>query len=145
MLIDGEKIIPINRYTFSLVGEHTIHCLINLTGKYYYSLNRMFYEIRKLKEIKFTYLFDIKYANNIADMFNGCSSLTSINLSSFNTLSTIDMQNMFFGCSSLTFLNLSNFDTKNVENMENIFNGCNLLTSIIISNFNTILVKNMKI
>ena len=35
-------------------------------------------------------------------MFYGCSSLQSINLSSFNTTNVEDMSYMFRGCSSLT-------------------------------------------
>ena len=34
-------------------------------------------------------------------MFSGCSSLQSINLSSFNTTNVKDMSCMFHGCSSL--------------------------------------------
>ena len=35
-------------------------------------------------------------------MFRGCSSLTSLDLSSFNTSNVTDMQYMFYSCSSLT-------------------------------------------
>ena len=34
-------------------------------------------------------------------MFSECSSLQSINLSSFNTTNVKDMSEMFYGCSSL--------------------------------------------
>ena len=51
-------------------------------------------------------------------MFNKCSSLTSLNLSNFNTNNVTNMDSMFNKCSSLTSLNLSNFNTNNVTNME---------------------------
>ncbi len=35
------------------------------------------------------------------------------------------MNNMFGGCSSLNSLNLSNFTTENVEDMEDIFKNLN--------------------
>jgi surface protein len=35
------------------------------------------------------------------EMFYGCSSLQSINLSSFNTTNVENMSGMFLGCSSL--------------------------------------------
>ena len=38
-------------------------------------------------------------------MFGDCSSLTSLNLSNFNTNNVQDMSGMFSGCSSLTSLN----------------------------------------
>ena len=58
-------------------------------------------------------------------MFYECSSLTSLNLSSFNTNNVINMECMFSECSSLTFLNLSNFNSKYVINMEYMFLGVN--------------------
>ena len=47
------------------------------------------------------------------------------------------MYNLFYGCSSLTSLNLSNFDTKNVKDMYGMFQFCKSLTSIDLSYFNT--------
>jgi len=44
---------------------------------------------------------------------------------------------MFDGCSNLTNINLSSFDTKNVTNMGSIFSGCSNLTNINLSSFNT--------
>ena len=64
-------------------------------------------------------------------MFCGCSSLTSLNLSNFNTNNVNNMSAMFHNCSSLTSLNLSNFNTNNVTNMSYMFSGikksCNLI------------------
>ena len=58
------------------------------------------------------------------DMFNGCSLLTTLNLSNFITKKVTNMSNMFNGCSLLANLNLSNFDVKNVNVMWNMFHGC---------------------
>jgi len=44
--------------------------------------------------------------------FFGCSSLKSIDLSSFNTKNTVDMSSMFCECQSLTSINLSHFNTE---------------------------------
>ena len=55
---------------------------------------------------------------NVTDMsymFNKCSSLISLNLSSFNTNNVTDMSYMFKLCSSLISLDLSSFNTNNVE------------------------------
>ena len=46
-------------------------------------------------------------------MFSGCSSLTNINLSNFNTNNVIDMRCVFDHCYSLSNIDLSNFNTKN--------------------------------
>ena len=44
---------------------------------------------------------------------------------------------MFFACDSITSLDLSNFDTQNVTNMKYMFSGCISLSSLDLSNFNT--------
>ena len=40
------------------------------------------------------------------------------------------MNGMFYGCSNLTSLDLSNFDTSNVTNMTYMFRGCVNLKTI---------------
>ena len=58
-------------------------------------------------------------------MFYNCSSLTSLNLSNFNTNNVDDMSRMFSNCTSLTSLNLSNVNTNNVIDMIDMFHGLN--------------------
>ena len=76
-------------------------------------------------------------------MFAGCSSLTSLDLSSFNTSQVTDMRGLFDGCKSLTSLNVSSFNTSNVKHMDAMFRGCSSLTSLDLSNFNTSNVVSM--
>lgn len=70
-------------------------------------------------------------------MFNGCSSLTSLNLSSFNTAKVTNMGRMFNDCSSLTSLNLSSFNTAKVIIMREMFRYCTSLKNLDLSSFNT--------
>ena len=42
------------------------------------------------------------------------------------------MSDMFYGCSSLTDVDLSGFDTRNVESMSFMFYGCSSLESVIL-------------
>ena len=70
-------------------------------------------------------------------MFNCCSSLTALDVTSFNTSNVTDMNYMFGSCSSLTTLDLSNFDTSNVIKMNSMFHGCTSLTELDLSNFDT--------
>ena len=51
---------------------------------------------------------------------------------------------MFYGCSSLASLDLSSFDTSNVESMDSLFGGCTSLESLDLSNFNTSKAKWMR-
>ena len=81
----------------------------------------------------------------MSNMFEGCSSLTSLNLSNFNTNNVQNMKDIFYGCSSLTSLNLSNFNTNNniIKDMSYMFSNLKRLTSLDLSNFNTNNVQNM--
>lgn len=66
-------------------------------------------------------------------MFDSCSSLTSLDLSSFNTENITTMSYMFRNCSSLTNLDLSNFNTNNVNRqngMQYMFNGFRSLKTL---------------
>ena len=78
------------------------------------------------------------------NMFSDCSSLTSLNLSHFNTINVKDMSHMFYKCSSLTSIILSNFNTNNVKDMSFMFCDCYSLTSLNLYVFNTNNVNNMK-
>ena len=67
---------------------------------------------------------------NMNSMFDGCSKLTALDVSGFNTAKVTDMSSMFNGCSQLATLDLSSFNTASVTDMENMFNGCAALTTI---------------
>ena len=77
--------------------------------------------------------FNTSSVTNMGFMFNECSSLTSLDLSSFNTSSVTNMKRMFFNCSSLTALDLSSFNTSNVTDMQFMFYGCSALKDVYIT------------
>lgn len=77
-------------------------------------------------------------------MFEGCSSLTSLDLSNFNVKNATNMNSMFRGCSSLTDIKFGdNFDTSHVRDMGGMFAGCSSLTDLDLRSFNTKNVTNM--
>ena len=76
-------------------------------------------------------------------MFGYCDSLTSIDVSSFNTENAETMEFMFYTCLSLTSINLSNFNTKNLLAMDTMFCSCESLTSLDLSNFDTSKVEDI--
>ena len=57
-------------------------------------------------------------------MFMGCSSIESLDLSSWNTSNVKDMRCMFMDCIKLKSLDLSGWDTSNVDFMLNMFTNC---------------------
>jgi surface protein len=76
-------------------------------------------------------------------MFKNCSALESVILSSFNTTNVVKMNGMFDGCKSLKSINLSNFNFSNVEYMTNMFYGCTALNEVNMSGHNTMKVINV--
>ena len=87
--------------------------------------------------------FDTSKATSMFAMFVDCSSLTNLDLISFDTSNVTSMSFMFYGCSSLTSLDLSSFNTSNVTDMFNMFYGCSSLTKLDLSSFDTFNVTNM--
>ena len=76
-------------------------------------------------------------------MFSGCSNITEIDLSQFDSSNVESMVGMFEDCTSLSSLDLSNLETSNVENMYYMFRNCLSLSSINLTNINTSKVYDM--
>jgi len=90
--------------------------------------------------------FKTSKVTNMFGMFKGCSGLTSLYVtgSKFDTSNVTDMSNMFDGCSSLTSLDVTGFNTSNVTDMEEMFRYCSSLGNLDVSNFNTSKVTDMQ-
>ena len=92
------------------------------------SLNKLFIN-KKISTI--THLgIDTRRVTIMSAMFQGCSSLTSLDASNFDTQNVTTMLSMFYSCEGLTSLDVSNFNTQNVTNMYGMFYGCRSLTFI---------------
>ena len=74
-------------------------------------------------------------------MFKECSSLTSINLSSFDTSKVTTMGSMFESCSSLMSLDLSSFKTPLLENIYYMLSGVISLDTLNLKNFTADSIK----
>jgi len=106
------------------------------------SLNGLFSSFSGLTTINGLENLNTANVQNMEEMFSGCSSLTSLDLSSFNTASVTTMGLMFTGCSSLTSLDLSSWNTENVEMTYSLFAECSELTTVDLSGWNTANVRN---
>ena len=71
----------------------------------------------------------------MSNMFRDCKSLTSLDLSIFNTKNVDDMELAFCGCENLEYLDLSNFDTRKVVSMRSIFMYDKNLLNLNLSSF----------
>lgn len=67
---------------------------------------------------------------NIGGMFSGCTSLTSVNLMGATFDEATSAINMFNGCTSLQSVDLSATPFTKLASMQSMFNGCTSLTSI---------------
>jgi surface protein len=68
-------------------------------------------------------------------MFYFCNSLTSLDVSGWDTSAVTSMSTMFYSCNSLTSLDVSGWDTSAVTSMSSMFYSCNSLTSLDVSNW----------
>ena len=102
-----------------------------------------FVNFKNLTQIEGIENLNTENVTSMRDMFNGCSSLTSLDLTNFNTAKVTDMKLLFAYCSALESLDLSMFNTENVTSMPSMFNGATNLKTLNVSNFNTEKVNNM--
>lgn len=84
---------------------------------------------------------EVEYMNS---MFTKCTSLETLDLSSFNTEKVTDMQTMFEGSTNLRTINLpKGFIGSNVTDLNGMFRGCVGLTELDLSGSNAEKVKKM--
>lgn len=69
----------------------------------------MFNKCKNLTNISFGTDFKANKETNMSSMFGSCTSLQSLNLSTFNTTAVTDMEDMFYDCETLTSLDLSKY------------------------------------
>ena len=103
-----------------------------------------FYHFENLTTIEGLKNLNTENVTSMLLMFQQCSSLESLDLSSFKTGNVTNMEQMFSHCSKLKSLNVSSFDTRNVRSMFLMFNGLSSLTSLDVSNFTNDNVTNMR-
>ena len=102
-----------------------------------------FLGFNKLKQIEGIENLNTENVTNMACMFQGCSSLTSLDVTHFNTGNVTSMYHMFTLCSNLAELDVTHFNTEKVTDMFSMFSSCKGLISLDVTNFNTANVKEM--
>ncbi len=102
-----------------------------------------FVNFKNLTQIEGIENLNTENVMSMRDMFNGCSSLISLDVTNFNTAKVTDMRYMFYSCSKLTSLDVTKFNTEKVTNMSYMFYNCKALTSLDVTNFNSENVTNM--
>ena len=80
--------------------------------------------------------FDFQNVARMESIFLNCTSLTSVDLSNFNTVKLYYIEDMFNGCSSLTSLDFSKFIADKIIFLNRLFYRCSNLKYIDFSPFN---------
>jgi len=89
--------------------------------------------------------WDVSHACNIGQMFRDCISLTELNISGWDTGSVFSMRSLFSDCAKLTKIKgIENLDTSCVQDMGYLFNGCRSLDGLDISKWDTSRVSDMR-
>ncbi len=99
-------------------------------------MNDMFYGCSELTSIDVSH-FDTGKVLTLGGMFYNCKKLSNIDVSGFDTSKVYLFDTVFYGCSNLTSLDVSHFDTHSATNMFGMFEGCSSLTELDVSGFNT--------
>ncbi|QPS70306.1 BspA family leucine-rich repeat surface protein [Lactococcus garvieae] len=108
------------------------------------SLGGMFANFTNLVDIQNLERLNTAGVTDMSVMFAGTSSLTSLDLSSFDTSSVTNMHGMF-GVTAFKSLDLSSFETSSVEDMSFMFYEARNLNSLDLSSFVTSSVEDMSL
>ena len=87
--------------------------------------------------------WDVSGVTCMSYMFNRCASLSSLNLSGWNVSGVTSMAFMIANCTSLTSLDLSSWNVSNVTDMSCMFSDCSSLTSLNLNTWDVSGVTNM--
>lgn len=120
--VNTDKSAPIgsNAYMVANGGTLEIH---TAAPRFVFNANceDMFSGLSGITAIDFGSNIDTSNVTSMWSMFEGCSSLTSLNVSSFNTSKVTDMNSMFAECHYIAELDLSSFDFGEVTDFEDMF------------------------
>ena len=107
-------------------------------------MNSMFRKCTSLETLDLS-SFNTKKVKNMYAMFDGSTNLRSITLSKgFIGSSVTNLFSMFKDCTSLTELDLSGSNSENVKDMSEMFYGCRALSKLVLTDFKTEQVTTME-
>lgn len=99
--------------------------------------NLLFQSYNKLKDVDFQEAVDTSKVEELSYLFDGCTQLESVSLSSFNTDRLRNADYLFRSCSALKSVDLANFHCNSVTNMTGMFNECSSLHTLDLTSFTT--------
>ena len=107
-------------------------------------MHSMFFNCTSLETLDLS-SFNTEKVTNMLAMFEGSTSLRTIKLpKGFIGSNVTDLNGMFRGCASLTELDLSGSNSENVKDMKEMFYGCKALSKLVLTDFKTEQVTTME-
>ena len=128
---EGETYKFVNKNTLLEVRNYSNNCP-SVT-----SFQSLFSSANNMKTLTFAKGMDTSKIKSMYYMFDSCTSLVSLDVSSFDTSKCTNFYCMFSYCMSLVSLDVSSFNTANAEAMGYMFGNCRSLVSLDVSSFNT--------
>ena len=121
----GEKVITMTHLFENCISLTSIDFSNFISGDLV-DLTYVFLGCTRLKKVKFGEEFTARKVDNMYEMFRGCLSLTSVDLSKFHPKVLLETANMFYDCVSLVQVKFhNNLILKDMRHMENMFYNCN--------------------
>ena len=107
-------------------------------------MNLMFSQCTSLETLDLS-SFNTEKVKNMYAMFDGATNLRSIKLpKGFIGSSVTNLKATFRGCESLTELDLSGSNAEKVTNISEMFDGCSALSKLVLTDFKTEQVTTME-
>lgn len=124
---DTSKVTNMDSLFYGMVNIENIN-VSNFDTRNVTNMNHMFSSMHKLKQLQLPATFDTSNVTDMGYMFYNSKSLTSLDVSMFNTEKVTNMREMFGYLESVTSIKFgSSFNTKNVTDMYGMFGTlCNM-------------------
>ena len=118
---DASKVTNMDALFYGMVNIENIN-VSNFDTRSVTNMNHMFSSMHKLKQLQLPATFDTSSVTDMGYMFYNSKSLTSLDVSMFNTEKVTNMREMFGYLESATSIKFgSSFNTKNVTDMYGMF------------------------
>lgn len=127
-------------YLYKKITKIDVSCLVTAHTT---SLVNIFNGLIGLKEIIGLENWDTSSVTNMQDMFTGCESLRTINVSSWDTSSVKNMLRTFGQAYLENIIGINNWDTSSLTSLYNTFGNCMALVNLDLTNWNTSKVNYM--
>ena len=140
----GDALFNINGYNgnfiYYKITKINVSCLVTAHTT---SLLYIFRNLSSLTEIVGLENWDTSSVTDMQDMFNGCHSLRTIDVSSWDTSKVTNMLRTFLDNHLENIIGINNWNTSSLVSLYNTFGNCTSLVNLDLNNWNTSKVTSM--